>query len=82
MWTPKSEEEILAAIRSGDLSETAIFDAKMDLPAKRRSKDLAIDVAAMANDGGTLLYGVGEDEHGRPTVPNPFELAGAAERVD
>jgi hypothetical protein len=82
MWIPKSEEEILAAIESGDLSETAIFDAKMALPARGRSKDLAIDVAAMANDGGTLLYGVGEDEHGRPTVSNPFELAGAAERVD
>ncbi len=82
MWIPKSEEEILAAIKSGDLSETATFDAKEELPAKGRSKDLAIDVAAMTNDGGTLLYGVGEDEHRRLTIPNPFELAGAAERVD
>jgi hypothetical protein len=36
----------------------------------------------MASDGGTLLYGIGEDEHNRLTVPQPFELAGAAERVD
>jgi hypothetical protein len=74
MWTPKSEEAILAAIKSGNLSETAIFDAKIALPQRGKSRDLAIDVAAMDNDRGTLLYGVGEDEHGRLTVPNPFEL--------
>ncbi len=63
MWMPASESEILAAIEAGDLIETATFDAKAALPAKGKSKDLAIDVAAMANDGGTLLYGVGEDEN-------------------
>jgi hypothetical protein len=36
----------------------------------------------MADDGGTLLYGVGEDEDHRPTIPEPFRLAGARERVD
>jgi hypothetical protein len=72
----------LAAIEAGDLVETASFDAKAALPAKGKSKDLAIDVAAMANDGGTLLYGVGEDENDRPTIPQPFRLAGARERVD
>jgi DNA invertase Pin-like site-specific DNA recombinase len=34
------------ASRRRDLSETAIFDAKMALPARGKSKDLAIDVAA------------------------------------
>jgi hypothetical protein len=63
-------------------SPEATFDAKATLPAKGKSKDLAIDVAAMANDGGTLLYGVGEDEQRRPTDPKPFELTGAKERVD
>jgi hypothetical protein len=82
MWIPKSEHEILTAIDAGDLVETASFDAKRSLPDKGKSKDLAIDVAAMANDGGTLLYGVGEDENDRPTVPQPFSLAGARERVD
>jgi hypothetical protein len=79
---PSTEQEILAAIEAGDLVETASFDAKRSLPAKGKSKDLAIDVAAMANDGGTLLYGVGEDENDRPTIPQPFKLAGARERVD
>jgi hypothetical protein len=35
----------------------------------------------MATRGGTLLYGVGEDEDDRPTVPQPFKLARARERV-
>ena len=82
MWIPESEQEILAAIEAGDLVETASFDAKAALPAKGKSKDLAMDVAAMANDGGTLLYGVGEDENDRPTVLQPFRLVGARERVD
>jgi hypothetical protein len=82
MWIPTSEREILAAIAAGSLIETASFDAKVALPAKGRSKDIAVDVAAMANDGGTLLYGVGEDEDGRLTIPKPFSLAGARERVD
>jgi hypothetical protein len=64
----------LAAIKSGDLSETAIFDAKIALPKRGKSRDLAIDVAALENDRGTLLYGVGEDERGRLTVLNPIEL--------
>lgn len=82
MWLPTSESEILAAIEAGDVGETATFDAKRELPGKGKSKDLAIDVAAMANDGGVLLYGVGEDENDRPTVPRPFKLTGARERVD
>ena len=82
MWMPATEQEILAAIEAGDLIETASFDAKVSLPDKGKSKNLAIDVAAMASDGGTLLYGVGEDENGRPAVPQLFGLAGARERVN
>lgn len=82
MWMPKSEQDILSAIDAGDLVETANFDAKAALPAKGKSKDLAVDVAAMSADGGTLLYGIGEDENDGLTVPKPFQLAGARERVD
>ena len=62
MWTPTSEQDILSAVDAGDLIETATFDAKASLPTKDKSKDLAIDVAAMATDSGSLLYGLGEDE--------------------
>ena len=82
MWVPTSEQDILSAIDAGTLIETATFDAKSALPGKGKSKDLAIDVAAMSADGGTLLYGVAEDENDRLTVPRPFALAGARERVD
>jgi hypothetical protein len=81
VWIPKSEGEIIAAIEAGNLIENATFDAKVALPDKGKSKDLAKDVAAMANNGGILLYGVGEDENHRPTVLKPFKLAGARERV-
>lgn len=82
MWIPRSEQEILAAIESGDLSETSSFDAKSALPKKGKSRDLAVDVAAMANDGGTLLYGIDEDDHGNPAVRTPIQLNGTRERVD
>lgn len=78
MWIPTSEQDILSVINAGDLVETATFDAKATLPT--RGKDLAIDVAAMATDGGTLLYGLAEDDNGWPTVPQPFKLAGAHTR--
>lgn len=81
MWVPQSEREVLAAVEAGDLAESATFDAKASLPSPGRSKDLAVDVAAMTAEGGTLLYGIAEDDHGRPRVPSPIELAGAAERV-
>ena len=82
MWMPASEQEILAAIEAGDLLETATFDAKKALPGKGKSKDLATDVAVMATDGGTLLYGVGENENREPTIPKAFSLAGTRDRVD
>jgi hypothetical protein len=79
MWVPRSEQEIADAAAQG-LVESDIFDAKEQLPTS--SLDLAIDVAAMATGGGVLLYGVGEDAAGRPTVLRPFKLKGARERVD
>lgn len=81
MWIPKTEDEIVQAISSGSLVESPTFDAKRELPASGKSKDLAKDVAAMATDGGTLLYGIAEDGTGRPTIPAPFPLDGIAERV-
>src|SRR6266540_5238727 len=81
MWIPKTEDEIVQAITLGSLVESPTFDAKREIPASGKSKDLAKDVAAMATDGGTLLYGIAEDVTGRPTVPAPFPLVGVAERV-
>ncbi len=55
MWIPKSADEIERAVVARELHESSTFDAKRELG---KSKDIARDVAAMANDGGVLLYGV------------------------
>jgi hypothetical protein len=48
-------------MKAGELAETAALDAKRALPKQGKSKDLPIDRgAAMANDGGTPIYGVGK----------------------
>jgi hypothetical protein len=81
MWIPKTAAEVQEAATRGDLEETHTFDAKSALPAPKKNHDLAVDVDAMTVDGGSLLYGLGEDENGRLTVLAPVELAGAPERV-
>ena len=67
------------ALVDGRLEETHVFDGKR-LPGQ--NKDIAVDVCAMTVDGGTILYGVSEDEHGRLTVRAPIELEGQRERID
>lgn len=79
MWIPTSADEVEQAITDG-LQETTLFDAKKELPSK--SAELAKDVAAMATDGGILLYGVDEDAEGQLTRCVPIPLAGVRERVD
>jgi hypothetical protein len=82
MWMPTTAEEVETAVRAGEVEEGPSFDAKRGLPATPKKNDeLAKDVAAMATDGGVILYGVEEDEDGRPTILTPIELDGAAERV-
>lgn len=79
MWIPQNEDEIRAVVTSGALEEGPTFDAKKELPSK--NQEIAKDVAAMANDGGVIIYGIDEDEHGRPTILSPIGLAGQAERI-
>ena len=81
MWVPRTETEIIEAISSSSLEESATFDAKRDLPSPKTNSEIAKDVAAMANDGGVLIYGIGEDEHQCPTKLNPIAIVGQAERV-
>jgi len=81
MYIPASAAELEECAATGDLTETAIFEAKRDVPLKPKTIDLAIDVAALACDGGVLIYGLGEDQHKRLTVLAPFALAGVRERI-
>jgi Putative DNA-binding domain len=80
MWIPQSAEEIEQAVQSGHLQETLILDAKADL--SKKSKSIAEDVAAMANEGGVLIYGIGQNEHKHLTDLNPIPLKDAGERVN
>lgn len=80
MWIPKDVSEIEARIASGDLEETASFEAKQQLPDKKKNAAIATDVAAMATDGGVNAYGIGEDDNRQLTVPSPIPLPGAADR--
>lgn len=79
MWVPKSEDELVRAVTSGSIEESEIFDAKKELPTK--NAEIAKDIAAMATDGGVLIYGIDEDEQGRPTVLNPIPLVNQTERI-
>lgn len=79
MWIPKSAAEIEEAVKSGTLLESPTFDAKASIGS---SKEVAKDIAAMATDGGVLLYGVGEDEQKRLTKLTPVTLKGGRERID
>jgi hypothetical protein len=80
MWIPDSTEQIIRLAKNGELHETASFDAK-DPDALESTKEIAKDIAAMSTEGGVLLYGVGEDDNGEPTVLSPFELQGMREKI-
>jgi hypothetical protein len=80
MWLPKNEKQIIDAVTSGSLEETVIFDAKKEISAK--NQEIAKDIASMANEGGIIIYGIGEDENKRLTMLNPIPIAGQMERID
>lgn len=73
--------QLRASLAGGLLVEDHQTDFKRELgTTARASKDLAVDAASLAVDGGRLYIGV--DEDGDPPSLNPIELAGLAERVD
>jgi hypothetical protein len=77
MWD--SADSVEEALAQAQLEETHVFDGKR-LPGQNR--DIAIDICAMTVDGGTLLYGVDEDDNNRITISAPIEIAGQRERID
>lgn len=83
VWIPKSAGDIERAAQEPlGVPETTSCDCKRELPAPHKNRDVAEDVAAMANEGGVLIYCIGEDQQRRATVLCPFILAGAKEKVD
>lgn len=75
----ENEDHLKALVEGGALCETSTFDAKRVVD--KRPKEVAKDIAAMANDGGWILYGVAEDENGQLSQLHPFPLKGEKERI-
>lgn len=83
VWRPNSEEQLQAAISTGDLQETHVFEVKQEVkPGDSASRELAADLAQFALDGGVLLIGVKELKDTRPWWElTPVRLAGFSERI-
>lgn len=79
MWVPRTAEDLRNGL--GDVQETAVVDFKKDLPPPGKNASIAVDVAAMSTDGGTIIYGVAEDKAKMTLTPTPIRLAGTVERI-
>jgi hypothetical protein len=82
MWIPRSPDELVAALADGTLRhESAAYEYKAELPDPRSNSDIAVDVAAMATDGGIIIYGVREDKVAVTFSPEPIPLEGVIDRI-
>ena len=82
MFPPRTAAELTEAIDNGTLPhEAAGLDVKAQLPERNKRADIAVDVAAMATDGGVLIYGVLEDKEAGTFSSSPLELAGVQELI-
>ena len=82
MWRPLSAAQLITAIDGGTLpQESASYEYKERLPDRNKNSDIAIDVAAMATDGGIIIYGVREDKERLLFAANPIPLEGVNERI-
>lgn len=82
VWSPSSAAELLSAIQGRWLPhESAAFEVKKELPAPNKNSDIAVDVAAMATDGGVIIYGVAEDKENVAFDATPIPLEGVKDRI-
>jgi hypothetical protein len=79
MWIPKSCADLIAALT--DLQESSTIEFKREFPVPGRNEDLAVDIAAMTTDGGTIIYGLAENRETGVLTPNPIPLHGLKERI-
>jgi hypothetical protein len=82
-WLPETPDALRAALDGGVFGEGHVFDVKEKLsPGPSGNRDLAVDVASFAVDGGVIVVGVRENKEMRTFELDPVPLAGLAERVD
>jgi Putative DNA-binding domain len=80
-FTVQTESELQDAIDNG-LTETHRLDFKRELgTTPDAKKNLAIDIASLSVDGGTLIIGVDEGDKKSPPTRSAQDLTGLAERV-
>ena len=79
VWKPTDADAIQDALAS--LQESQVFDAKAEVPGPKKATDFAVDVAAMANDGGSIVYGIAEDTTTGSFTASPIVLGGQSERL-
>ena len=81
-WEPRSEADLEAAIQQQLLRESHVFDVKKHPPPAAKNRDIAIDLASFAVNGGKILFGISQSVSSGPTSLNPFSTAGLPERLD
>lgn len=77
LWVPHTYDELEAGLTSG-MYESPRLDAKREMGS---TKDICKDVAAMANEGGVLLYGIDEASDHRLEFGSPIDPHTAEERI-
>lgn len=79
MWVARTANELIAVLTDGTLPhESAAFEVKAQLPEPARNSDIPIDVAAMATDGGVIIYGVSENKTAVTFDSHPLHPAPSA----
>ena len=72
----------LVAMRDERFEETIRLEFKREMPDAGKNDRMARLIASMANsDGGTIIYGIEEDDDGRAIALYPFNVGKSAERV-
>jgi hypothetical protein len=71
-----------ADLTAARVSETHYLEAKAEIPGGARGAGMiAKALCGLATDGGVLVVGVAEDEHGNLTRVRPVEFQGLPERI-
>jgi len=83
MSSPDNEAQIVAALDAGDLVESHQLELKRDAPvSKAERSEIARDLASIALDGGSSLFGIEEmkDQHAFRLAP--IDLPGRVESLE
>jgi hypothetical protein len=79
MWMPHTEQEIVNLVKYNALTMTTTFAARREVPTQ--NVELAAEIAAMANDGGVIIYGIDARFDGRYTRLAPVNISAGIERI-